>query len=576
MTPSPLPSRPWLFVLLAVVAAVGCVRADPMTLAQTDLGPVTTADLDALLEREPELWEGPLESPSMQQMLPQIVRQCAHECLMRTLIEQRGLNSDPVLQVRLEIASEEFLAERAWHELVFLPSQPRPTEVDEYVREHQESMRPPDQATWRFMLFASSPEGDRGPAQEGAERALAALASGEAFEAVAARLANPPAQGAPGALIGPVEFEGRLVPTIEEALRTQPLGEAGDVLETPVGLVILMVESRELDRSLHPGRVRGILRARLHRERREEMATEVLADLRERYPIEIPAFLSPELPDETVAMRIGPHLVTLGDLRRRSQAAPDPTAALAFFTTPQWRESRAENLLCVVEFEARGRTEDPDIQQGLADLRREETRSALRGTLGGELLPPPTTSELEAFLQAHAEDFEEDTVSAEIIQITHATLAAHASGETPLGRLRLAQMVEQRWTAGEDPGALLLEIGGDPERYDVVVRWSDEWLDEIPALAHEAVASLAPGESDIRISPDGQVFIVAHLTDRRRAVPPLERVRNRVTAAWRRSHPVSLLDAVLEQHGYRPVADLTLLRMDEDGHLVLIESPTED
>jgi peptidyl-prolyl cis-trans isomerase SurA len=142
----------------------------------------------------------------------------------------------------------QMLASQVQRQEVFDKVSVREEEALEYYQSHQEEFTTPSQITLR-EIFLEVPTTDRGVnvAVDDEARALAEglhkrLLDGEPFPRLAGEYSAAPSK-ANGGLIGPLSSED-LAPQLRTMLDGMQVGDVTDVLRTPRGYQILMLESR--------------------------------------------------------------------------------------------------------------------------------------------------------------------------------------------------------------------------------------------------------------------------------------------------------------------------------------------
>jgi PPIC-type PPIASE domain len=556
-------------ILIAVIAGgLGCAGAARQTaLAETDIGPITFDDLEYQLRHWMDLPEGEMETPSDWRQIPRILRRCAYEQILFHIAEERGLLEDPVLGELLVVNDERILSGHAERTLIHLPSYPTREEMWGEVHRRREENRLPPQVSWRFMLVADA---------ERAHEAIEALDAGEEFQGVARRLGSPVAAGEPGDLVGPTELEGNLFAEVEQALLNLPPGEVSEPIETPAGTLLLLVEEREIERFRSDSDLMLNFSVPMADRRREEYRAQLLPELAEKHGVEIHEPLTDEMPDDTPALTVGDRTLTLGQLRLRAASTVDPETALAWWMTPMGRVSLVGDQLLICELDVTGVTSSPEMRQRLALSRHSLTLEQIERLFHAERIVEPSPEEIEAYHAEHGEEFVRDLHTVEALWISHATLGRLASSEMGIARLREAQALRERWVAGENPQALLREIGIDREAGDGGGRWEGRSLDAMPRDVREIVPTLESGEfSDVLFGPVGALIV--HRAASEPGVPRLDDIWGEVRSAIVQAQLPDLpfLDELLERHHYRQLVDETRLRWVDEmfGELTLLPTP---
>ncbi|MBN1478581.1 peptidyl-prolyl cis-trans isomerase [Candidatus Sumerlaeota bacterium] len=570
-----------LTVTLLALALAGTTDAAPVVLAETDVGVVTPDDLVYQINYHQELPDAELVSERDWNHLPRILRRAAYEHILDHLAETTGLNEDPEHRAWLMNQREAQILARIQSMLILHPSTPTQEEVLAYTEEHREEMRLPPTASWRHMLFAVRGDDSqdlRDTALARAQEARAAVLGGEEFEEVAARLATPPVQGDPGALIGPLVFQGRILPQVEEVLLTVPVGELSEIIESPVGFFLLRVESRDTERYPRHEMMVYTLGMRLVAERREARRGEVIQSLLERYPVVIQEPLTTDMPSDTPALTLGPRVLTLADIELRSHLGAHPEETLAWLLTPMGRMEMIETQLFLAEAEATGLTSSPEFLAELEPLMRYNLVERLEQIFSEQQIDPPTAEEIEARWRERGGRYTQELVSAEALWISHAALQRLASSEYALDELHEARAIRDRWAQGISPDEIAEEIGLDIDQSFAWSRWVNRIPEFIPQQVREMLPSLAPGEcSNVVLGPSGAMIVrsIGHS----RGIPQLRDVEHLIRSeiARERTPETSLTDELLERYHYRQVVDHTLIRWDvPEVSIRVLSSPEEE
>lgn len=212
------------------------------------------------------------------------------------------------------------------------------------------------------------------------DAALGALARGEAFADVADRF-NLPGTVPPGGAIGMVSY-GQLVPPLDEALLAQPLGKVGGPYDTPQGIFLLLVDSREPAEQPPFEQVQAQIAEMIRQRKVRQTMSSSLVALRDEYgaklekgaaarlfqlmtPARMGDGIVPELTPEQsaeVLARFEGGTYTVGDafadLRRPDVQKPPAAMTPAI---EQWLESRLITRVAGVEAKRRHLESDPAV-----------------------------------------------------------------------------------------------------------------------------------------------------------------------------------------------------------------------
>jgi hypothetical protein len=501
-----------------------------------------------------------------------MIEQAAYEIVLLQEAEAMGLRGSPTHRAYVARMRERELLAHAQETLIDGPTRPTFEELRDYLRANVDRERfanpLPPTATWRFMHFAVASDASeevREAAWERAQEAREAVLAGEEFMAVAERLATPPAAGRAGHLMGPLEFQGRIFPEVEEVLLSAPLGEVTDLIDTPLGPMLFLVEGRELERYPEEIAVLSDLAQGLVQERRLASEEQIWTGIRERHPVEILPPSSLDLPDETPVLTVGEHSVTLGDLRLRSHLSADPALELARLTTPQALASMIDDHLLLAEMESRGLFDDPEFQEQLNLRLRHEELVPLEQRLYAARIESPTEEELVIHHLLHGEEFRTTVVTVEALLLTAETLTRLTSSDLPYAWTQAMESMRDPWERG-DSFESILETAGAASEGDGAMRWDLRLPQSLPPGVRALIDSLEPGQfSRVQITSEGAM--VARLVTREEGIPSLEEIRPQVLNALLRERAPErdLREELLEQYNYRLVVDHTRLRWEDEA-----------
>ena len=181
--------------------------------------------------------------------------------------------------LRLDIFKNRVLKDRfetAWAEI-----------TDEYARTyydgHPDEFKQPAGRFASHILVRVAPDADdatRGKAKKKAEEVRKALLEGADF----AQLASTTSDCASRTKGGDLGFipRGREAPAFEEAVYSQPVGEIGAVVESPVGYHVIKVTREQEERMLPFEEVKTALVNGLKRQAQQKIIGEYIQQLRER------------------------------------------------------------------------------------------------------------------------------------------------------------------------------------------------------------------------------------------------------------------------------------------------------
>lgn len=161
-------------------------------------------------------------------------------------------------------------------------------EIGEYYRAHREDYEGKEAVRVRQILLGLPKGADlaaREAVRANAEQIRTRLLNGEPFERLAARFSQGPA-AAEGGDIGYIE-KGVVLPQVEEAAFSLPVGQISPLIESPAGVHIIQVVDRRGAGLKSIESVREEIRERIDNEKMEKKYVEWLEELRKKSHIEI-------------------------------------------------------------------------------------------------------------------------------------------------------------------------------------------------------------------------------------------------------------------------------------------------
>ncbi len=215
------------------------------------------------------------------------------------LKKRNGLNSDEELRAALsreQLSEEQFrrgiadqvmltklVARRVRSKVVVLDE-----EVQQYYEQRQDQFREIPQFKIRHLLVATSSQatpGELSHARKRIEEAQALLKTGTQFATVAKQYAEGPLASSSGEVWA--MKRGDLAPELEQAALTLPIGQPSDIITTPAGFHLIVVEERVPGQTLSFDQVKERLRALLFEQKTEAKFKEWIESLRTKANVEM-------------------------------------------------------------------------------------------------------------------------------------------------------------------------------------------------------------------------------------------------------------------------------------------------
>lgn len=159
------------------------------------------------------------------------------------------------------------------------------SEMKRYYREHQDRFAYPEEYQLSQILIKPRTPDGLSAAQGRAEALLATLKQGEPFEDLAIRFSDG-ADASRGGRLGLVR-QGELIPALEQALTSLPVGQITGIVETVEGLHIVRVDDKK-PRQFRPfEQVKAEIQSLVFQQKTEDQYQRWMADLKNKAYIEI-------------------------------------------------------------------------------------------------------------------------------------------------------------------------------------------------------------------------------------------------------------------------------------------------
>jgi peptidyl-prolyl cis-trans isomerase SurA len=159
------------------------------------------------------------------------------------------------------------------------------SEMKRYYEEHRDRFAYPEEYQLSQILIKPRTPDGLSVAQGRAEALLATLKQGESFEDLALRFSDG-ADASRGGRLGLVR-QGELIPALEQALASVPVGQITGIVETPEGLHIVRVDDRK-PRQFRPfEQVKAEIQSLVFQQKTEDQYQTWMADLKIKAYIDI-------------------------------------------------------------------------------------------------------------------------------------------------------------------------------------------------------------------------------------------------------------------------------------------------
>lgn len=283
-------------------------------------------------------------------------------------------------------------------------------EVQKYYDEHVAEYEKPEQVHARHILLRIAPKAsddDKAAVRKRAEEVLAKVKAGEDFAALAKQYSED-SSAAQGGDLGSFT-RGKMVPPFEQAAFALAPGETSDIVESPFGLHIIKVESKEaahtqsLDEvrtqitdTLTQEKARDLARTRAEADRAKAAGGETLANLAQAAGLSI-ATPAPFAQEDVII-----------DLGREPELSKAAFAAAAGDVGPVVEVSKGPTVFRVAERMPAHVPELAAIRERVESAVRHERAQALaKSTAESILAELQKTPDIDAAAQAHQLTVEE-------------------------------------------------------------------------------------------------------------------------------------------------------------------------
>lgn len=264
----------WLILVGMLIIGTGqmVMADDDPVVARIETEVIRQSELKALIDevraQDNEKLKTVLER---KQFLENIIAQK----LMAAEARRLGLDQKRDVKLRVQHMVDIILAQ-AYYAQLREGASPSPDEVAAYYEAHPEQFEAPEQVHVKHIIVGT---------KEAAEKAMAELDTGRAFESVAQEM-NMDASKARGGDIGWYP-RGRLVPEFENTAFALQKGEVSDIVQTRFGFHIIKIEDRRTA-SVRPfGEVEEAVRLQTIQAMVEHQRKATIATLRKELDVEV-------------------------------------------------------------------------------------------------------------------------------------------------------------------------------------------------------------------------------------------------------------------------------------------------
>lgn len=509
-------------------AFLGCTRepSDPViaTFAQ---GEVRESDLDT--------WRSFLNPRGASERRRLDFDSLERHVIMRTLAAEAvaaGLEEDPTIRLRIRQAVDERLA-NALHQEVMESIEVPDAEISEYLRRHREELEKPERRTVSLIFRRAGPD-ERERARAELEAARRRWRAGEDFATLASEISDSPSRFQGGRL-GTVK-EGQLPEALDRVLFPLEEGDVSEVVETGAGLALLRSDRVLPAYTMDGEEARRRVERHLRRPRFEEAWSELVEELTGgRVRHDLPALLDPKTPPDAVISRFGEETLTRAQVE--ILAAPNPDAdqpADGGGDVAATLDRFAVNALLAAEARRRGVHEEPARERELGWIRLEQLSRAMLKRRVDAMMPKAGEELLRRAYEERREAYR--LPDRYLLHVLRRPYPPEAPG--PVYRDLVAIVEAVRAGSASFEAAAGGEAGPAWHLRSEVAGWGPTLL--------RTVSELQPGEVTEPIQTDGELWVVQLVERERGRLQDFEAVRDRVTAAFERSHRQRLIEQVLQ------------------------------
>ena len=271
-------------IVIAGLCTLGCGRSapSPEVVANSDLGQLTRAELDAYIMSQPEGKRKPLPRQDPQDWRREMVQNLVAARALVAEARASGLAETQETRDLLAAHRDAILAETA--EALWIQQQVNITEdhLRAFHENHPEEFGHDEQVRVRHIFLRvdrDAPSLERQAVRLEIEGLLQQVHDGADFGELAAAHSQSETANLQG-LIGKLS-RGTLAPAIEDVIWALDEGEVSDIVETPTGFHIFTVENRLPSEQRSLEEVSGALTRRLTREATEAALAAYLDELLE-------------------------------------------------------------------------------------------------------------------------------------------------------------------------------------------------------------------------------------------------------------------------------------------------------
>lgn len=360
-----------LFFASIVVLTAACGSDNRDLLASTNAGVVTRTDLDRYILELPEEARRPAQGQDTTQWRLDHLRRFLADRALEPDADELDRLRNGAAAIEFEIAHDQIVLAAAVETYVT----PRATISDEDLRRyydaHPDEFGHPEQIRLRHIFRQAATDASREQREASRtemEQLLERLREGAHFGDLAREYSDSETAQLQG-LIGRLS-RGQLDPSIEEIVWRMNPGEISDVVATPVGFHIFMLEDHLEPFTMDFEEARGRLLRRLTRLAREEAMQELESELlSESNAVYRPETLQAGRPAaEEVLFALGDHEITGADLESYRRSAG--LVELRELRPAKWLEQNCRNRLLVWKAETDGIDTTPEVVEQIETAER--------------------------------------------------------------------------------------------------------------------------------------------------------------------------------------------------------------
>ncbi len=274
-----------LGVWLLVVGSAGAQKKTDI-LARVGPYTLTKADFEKEVESNAQLKALITVRPELKKIL---IKRWVEVALLALGAKAEGLLKDPEVQAQIEDQTRLILAQNYYERKVLRNLKVTEREIQEYYLKHKKDYTLPERIQARHILIRFPEKGD--PEAEKAalkkiQEIRKKILEGADFGEMARKYSEDPGTKDQGGDLG-LFARGQMIPEFEEAVFKLKVGELSAPIKTRFGYHLVKVEAKVPAQVEPYAKVKEKVKADLLEAKKAKRIAELLAKLRQKYPVEM-------------------------------------------------------------------------------------------------------------------------------------------------------------------------------------------------------------------------------------------------------------------------------------------------